>query len=168
MPPSLLPSLPRTSPGSSTSTTPRAVPLALAPTDLPPIYSDEEELRDNYRGPHSDHPSVRVIPTVVEERSPSSNVFNDGMVSTFRSRSRSPGPSVVRDEPEGLRPQTYDQLSHSWWSEEYHVVKPKKKTEVTERTEALQNTRNVSNNLIPRWDSERVHLHRRNTFSRVT
>jgi hypothetical protein len=169
MPPSLLPPLPRTSPGSSASSTPRAVSSALAPIDLqtvPPTFLEEEELQDNHRGPYSsdssDHPRVRVIPTDLEERSPSSNDFNDPsrMISTFRNRSRSP----VRDE--GLRPQSYpsDQLSQSWWSEEYHVDKPKKKAEVTERTEALQSTRKVSNSLIPRWDSESAYLRSRDTL----
>ena len=149
MPPSLLPPSPRTSPGSSTSSTPRAVLSALAPSDLqtaPPTYSEEG---DNYRGPYSsdsDHPSVRVTPIDFEESHPS-NDFNDRMISTLRNRSRSPGPSFVRDERE-LRPQTPDQLSHSWWSED-HVVRPKKKTE---QTEALQSTRKVSNNFILRWE----------------
>ena len=149
MPPSLL-SLPRTSPESSTCSTPRAVSLPLAPTELqtaPSTYS-KEDLRDNYRGPYSsdsDYPSVRVTAIDVEEKSspPSLKDFDDRMVSTFRSRSKSPGPSVNRDEGD-LRPQTSDHpLSHSWWNEEKHVVRPKKKSE---QTEALQSTRNVSNN----------------------
>jgi hypothetical protein len=161
-----LPNLPRstssTSPGSSTCSTPRAV--SLAPTDLqpaPPTYSEEEELRDHYRGPYSsdsvqftDHPTVRVTSTGVEEKSsslPSSNDFDDRMISTFRNRSRSPGRSVVRDERE-LRPQTSDHpLSHSWWGEEKHVVRPKK----TEQSEALQSTRKVSHciNVNREWVS---------------
>lgn len=174
---SLLPSFPRhrsTSPtsGSSTCSTPRAV--SLAPTDLqtsPPTYSEEEELR---KGPYSsdsprfaDHPTVRVTSTDVEEKSSSlqsSNDLNDRMISTFRNRSRSPGSSVFRDE-EDLRPQTSDHpLSHSWWGEEKHVVRPwrdpKKKTE---QTEALQSTRKVSNNVFPDWAvsaSEQVFLRR--------
>ena len=153
MPPSLLPSLSRTSPGSSTNSTPRAVSVALAP-DLQTAPTEEG---DNYRGQYSsytDNPSVRVTPIDFEGRQPS-NDFNDWMISTIRTRSRSPGPSVVRDEGE-LQPQTSEssdhQLSHSWWSEN-HVVRPKKKTEVTEKTEALQSTRRVSNNLNPRWVS---------------
>ena len=157
---SLLPSLPAstssTSPGSSTCSTPRA--HSLAPKDLqaaPPTYSDEEESQDNYRGPYSDskHPSVRVTHTDGEEKSsslPSSNNFNDRAIFTFRNSSKSPGPSFIRDEGE-LLSQTSDQpLSHSWWGEEKHVVKPKKKTE---QTEALQSTRKVSNNNILGWVS---------------
>ena len=159
MPSSLLPSLSHTPPGSSTASTPRASSSALAPVDIqpaPPTYSEEEELQDNYRGRYNfdfDHPSVRVTSTDVEEKSSSqalsSNDFNDRMVSTFRSRSRSPAPSFLRDEGE-LRLQTFDQpLSHSWWNEEKHVVRPKKKTE---QTEALQSTRKVSNDIvILRW-----------------
>ena len=141
--------------------------MLLAPTDLqtaPPTYSEEEELRDHRRRSHSfdsvqltDHPTVRVTSTDVGEKSsslPSSNDFNDRMISTFRNRSRSPGPSVIRGEGE-LRSQTSDHpLSHSWWGEEKHVVRPwhdpKKKSE---RTEALQSTRKVSNNVIPDWVS---------------
>jgi hypothetical protein len=172
---SLLPSVPRhgsTSPtsGSSTCSTPRAVSSSLAPTDIqtpPPTYSEEEDLRD-HRGRHSsdpvqftDHPTVRVTSTEVEEKSsslPSSNDFNDRMISTSRNRSRSPGRSVFRDEERDLRPQTSDHpLSHSWWGEEKHVVRPwrdsKKKTE---QTEALQSTRIVSNNVIPLWVSSRA------------
>ena len=131
--------------------------LVLAPTDLQletttPTYSEEEELRGNYRGPYSSdtgHPSVKVTPTDVEERHLSYD-FNDRMISTLGNRSWSPGPSVVRDDGE-LRPQTSDQLSHSWWSEENHVVKSKK-TERTDALQTLQSTRKVSNNLIPRWE----------------
>ena len=160
---SLLPSSPRstssTSP-SSTSSTPRAV--SLAPTELQiahPTCSDEEELRDYYRGPYAsdsvqftDHPTVRVTSTDVEENSslrPTSNDSNDRMISRFRNRSRSPGRIITRDEGE-LRPQTSDHpLSHSWWGEEKHVARPKK----TEQTEALQSTRKVSNNVFPDWTS---------------
>ena len=162
---SLLPSLPRSTPSTSsspsTSSTPRAVS---SPKDLEttlPAYS-EEELRDHFRGRYpsdpvrfTDHPTVRVTSTDVGEKSsslPSSNDFNDRMTSTFRSRSRSPAPSVIRDEGE-LRPQTSDEsdhpLSHSWWGEEKHVVRPKK----TEQTEALQSARKVSNNVIPVFSS---------------
>lgn len=151
MPPSLLPSLPRTSPVSSTSSTPRAVSSPLPP-DLQTAqstFSEEKELRGPYAS-DLDHPSVRVIPTDVEEKSFSTD-YNDHLISTFqvRNSSRSPGPSVLPDEGE-LRPQTSDHpLSHSWWGEE-HVVRPKKKTE---QTEALQSTRRVSNSLILRWVS---------------
>ena len=166
LPMSLLPPSPNsTSPGSSTCSTPRAVSLnsaALQPT--PPAYSKGEETissQDRHRGRRSsdpvqftDHPTVRVTSTDVKEMSsslPSSNDFNDRMISTFRNRSRSPatGSSVIRDEGE-LRLQTSDHpLSSSWWGEEKHVIRSSKKTE---QTEALQSTRKVSNNLI--LDSE--------------
>ena len=149
MPPSLLPPSPRTSPGSSTNSTPRALSVALAPD----LQTSPPEEGKNYRGPYSpdtDHPSVRVTPIDFEERHPR-NDFND-RISALRTRSRSPGPSAVRDERE-LRPPS-DQLTRSWWSaSDDHVVRPKKKTEVTEQTEALQSTRKVSNNLNTRWVS---------------
>ena len=143
-----------------------------------PAYSEKEEtisLRDHYRGRYSsdavqltDYPTVRVTSTGIKETSsflPSSNSFNDRMISTFRSRSRSPGPKelprVFHDEGE-LRPPTSDNpLRTSWWGEEKHA--PKKKAE---QTEALQSTRKVSSNVIPDWipsssaASERVFLHR--------
>ena len=153
MPPSLLHSLSRTSPGSSTNSTPRAVSEALAPELLTAPTEEGDNYRGHYSGSsYSDHPSVRVTQIDFEENL--SNDFNDWMMSTSRTRSRSPGPSYVRDEGE-LQPQTSessDQLSHSWWSED-HLVRPKKKTKVTEQTEALQSTRRVSNNLNTRWVS---------------
>ena len=178
-----------TSPGSSTYSTGnrRAVSLnSAALQTTPPAYSEKGEtisLRDHYRGHYSsnavqltDYPTVRVTSTGVKETSsflPSSNDFNDRMISTFRSRSRSPGPRelprVIHDEGE-LRPPTSDNpLSTSWWGEEKHAVRswrdPMKKTE---QTEALQSTRKVSINVIPDWipsssalaASEWVFLHR--------
>jgi hypothetical protein len=119
--------------------------MTLAPTD-----QQEEKLHDDYRAlSDSDHPSVRVTMTDVEEKfSSPSNDLNDRMISTVSNRSRSPA-RVVRDEGE-LQAQTSDQLlSHSWWGGD--VARPKKKTE---QTEALQSTRKVSNdNVISCWVS---------------
>ena len=166
---SLLPSSPRsassTPPGSSTCSTPHAVSLNSAALQTsPPTYSEKEEtisLPEHRRGRHlsdsaqsTDYPTVRVTSTDVKEMSsslPSMNDFNDRMISTFRNRSRSPGPSIFRDEHQ----QKSDHpLSTSWWGEEKHLARPsKKKTVPSEQTEALHSTRNVSNSFIPDWVS---------------
>ena len=157
-PMTLLHSSRSTSPGSSTRSTGnrRAVSLNLAALQIsPPAYSEKGEtisLRDHYRGRYSsdavqltDYPTVRVTSTL-----------NDRMISTFKSRSTSPGPRelprVIHDEGE-LRPPTSDNTlsSGNSWGEEKHAVRSWRDPKKTEQTEALQSTRKVSNNVIPDW-----------------
>lgn len=68
------------------------------------------------------------------------------MISTFRDRSRSPGPRVGREKGD-LRPEASDHpLSTSWWGEER--PRREKKRVPSEQAEALQSTRKVSNNVL--------------------
>ena len=146
-----------TSPNSSVSSSPRKPPTSLQKT---PLTSSEEAesitLRDHYRGRYNsqslqlaDHPAVRVTLLAPSSQTPSSNDLSDGMISTFRARSRSPGPRPARDKEE-LQPESSDHpLYTSWWGEERHVIGPRKKKVPLEQTEALQSTRQVSYNAIP-------------------
>lgn len=153
------------SPNSSVSSSPRRPPTSLRKT--PPTSSEEAEsitLRDHYKGrDHSqslqlaDHPIVRVTSLAP---SSSSNDFSDGMISTFRARSRSPGPRPAPDKEELQSLSSDHPLYTSWWGEERHVIGPRKKKVPLEQTEALQSTRQVSHNAIPKQvssprDSER-------------
>ena len=97
----------------------------------------------------TDQPTFKVTSTHEASTSlPSSNSFEDvdAMRSTFRERSRSPGPRVGHDGSD-------HPLSASWWGVEKHAARPwhdspKKKLIPSEQTEALKNTRKVSNNAI--------------------
>jgi hypothetical protein len=160
----LLSSSPRSTSSKSHESSTCSTPPNPQITPSTSVEQDETiTLQENYRGQHyssklvqlTDHPIVRVTSTDLNTTSflPSSNDLNDGIISTFRDRSRSPRPHATRDKEE-LQSETFDHpLSTSWWGEGNHMAKPwrdpKKKRMPSEQTEALQTTRKVSNSIIP-------------------
>ncbi|KAF8805001.1 hypothetical protein BYT27DRAFT_7193708 [Phlegmacium glaucopus] len=141
---------------SSTTPTPRIVfsnLTASSPTTPLPISTKSKSIPIPYRHHrgHStsdltDQPTVKVTSHGTPSSLPSSSTFNDGMVSTFRDRSRSPA-RVQQIEPEASD-QSDHPLATSWWGVgEKHVARPwhdtpkKKATVPSEQIEALQSTR---------------------------